>query len=440
MAKFKEYNQNQMMLLPPSLEEKIKEDHIARLISQVVDKLDIRDIEARYSEEGCSAYHPRMLLKIILYGYSIGIRGSRRLQKRTEEDIVFMWLSGMQNPDFRTISDFRKDKLGDIKKLFKQVLGMCFELGMTNCGKVSLDGTKIEASSNRNKVTYKKSLIKRKARLEEQIDKIFDEAEEIDRQEDEMYGEWDGYSTGRKISEEEIEKAVEKLNKERSKLNKDKAKKQDKLDQVTDKIAWLEARNSSGNTDKDATLMQMKEGYLGVGYNMQMVTENQVILDYGLYQRPADVKLMQEVIEGLKDFIGKSPEAVIADKGYSSQANYEYLESEKIKAVIPHCMYEQDKRAKRLGTYKPSQNKEFQIYKDRNLEYLESAEGKALMKKRQHDVEPVFGNIKYNMNFRKLILRMIPKAVIEVGLISMAHNIQKMKKALEMGQTVQQYT
>lgn len=123
MAKFKEYHQNQTMLMPPSLEEKVPEGHLARHISRVVDELDIDEIEEGYSEIGCRAYHPRMLIKLLFYGYSIGIRSSRRIQKETREDLVFMWLAGLQEPDFRTISDFRKDRMKDIKKLFIQVLG-----------------------------------------------------------------------------------------------------------------------------------------------------------------------------------------------------------------------------------------------------------------------------------------------------------------------------
>ena len=176
MAKFKEYNQHQIMLMPPSLDEKVPEGHLARHISTLVDQLDIREIEERYSELGWRAYHPRMLIKLLIYGYSIGIRGSRRIQKETREDLVFMWLAGMQEPDFRTISDFRKDRIGDIKKLFTQVLDTCRELGMVSCGKISIDGTKIGANSGKNKLTYRKKLERSKAKYEDDVDRILKEA------------------------------------------------------------------------------------------------------------------------------------------------------------------------------------------------------------------------------------------------------------------------
>ena len=155
--------------MPPSLDDKIPPDHLARYIDKVVDELDIKDIEDSYSDLGCHAYHPQMLIKVILYGYCIGIRSSRRIQKEIREDLVFMWLAGQQEPDFRTISDFRKDRIKDIKKLFNQVLEICYKLGMVQCGKISIDGTKIEANSGRNKITYRKKLEKSKARYEEKI-------------------------------------------------------------------------------------------------------------------------------------------------------------------------------------------------------------------------------------------------------------------------------
>lgn len=211
MSRYKEYHQNQIMLMPPNLDEKIPQGHLARYISKTVDELDIKDVEAGYSDIGCKAYNPRMLLKLLIYGYSIGIRSSRRIQRETREDIVFMWLAGLQEPDFRTISDFRKDRIKDIKKLFNQILETCLELGMISCGKISIDGTKIEANSSRYKVTYRKNLEKRKARYEEEVRQILEEAEKVDAEEDSLYGDKDGYTLEREYTREEIQKALERV-------------------------------------------------------------------------------------------------------------------------------------------------------------------------------------------------------------------------------------
>ena len=435
--KFKEYHQDQIMLMPPSLEDKVPQDHLARYISKVVEHLEIKDIEDKYSELGCHAYHPRMLLKVILYGYSTGLRSSRRIQKEIREDLVFMWLAGMQEPDFRTISDFRKDRIGDIKKLFKQVLEICYELGMVRCGKISIDGTKIEANSGRNKITYRKKLEKSKAGYEGKIEEILKEAEKVDAEEDRLYGDKDGYSLDHQYTSEEIGKAMKKVQQEKEKLGRHKEKAKAKLAAVNEKLTCMgDRRNSFGNTDRDATLMLMKNDSLGVGYNVQMATEAQVIVGFGIFQRPADNRLLQPMIEEVEDNFRMKPDVIMADKGYCSQSNYEYLAKRGIKAAIPPNTYDYDMAARRKGTYTLSKNLDYEKLKVRMLDFLETEEGRDLLDRRKHDVEPTFGDIKHNMGFRKLLLRLIPKVNTEVGLISIAHNIKKIKTWLGMPELV----
>jgi len=349
-VKFKEYRQHQIMLMPPSLDDKIPQDHLARYIDKVVDELDIKDIADSYSDLGCHAYHPQMLIKVILYGYCIGIRSSRRIQKEIREDLIFMWLAGMQEPDFRTISDFRKDRIKDIRKLFNQVLEICYKLGMVQCGKISIDGTKIEANSGRNKITYRKKLEKSKARFEEKIDEIMKEAADIDAEEDRLYGDKDGYSLDHGYTSEEIKEAMKKLQREKKKA-------EEKLAVVDEKLERMgEDRNSFGNTDKDATLMLMKNDSLGVGYNVQMATENQVIVGFGVYQDRADTHLLQPMIAEVEHNLGMTPAVIMADKGYCSEKNYEYLACRGMKAAIPPHTFDLDIAARHKGTYQPSSN------------------------------------------------------------------------------------
>src|SRR3989338_8742420 len=170
---FKDYQQNQGQLLPKSLSDSISPDHPARLINQIIDEMDLSFIENTYSSLGQRAYHPKMLFKVLVYAYTIGLRSSRKISDRLNEDVVFMWLSGRQTPDFRTIADFRKDKLADVKKAFVEVLGLCRQLGMVRIGKVAIDGTKFRSDSNGNKMQYRKTLNKRKESIEEQVDGIF---------------------------------------------------------------------------------------------------------------------------------------------------------------------------------------------------------------------------------------------------------------------------
>lgn len=194
-------------------------------------------------------------------------------------------------------------------------------------------------------------------------------------------------------------------------------------------------RNSFGNTDTDATLMLMKNDSLGVGYNVQMATENQVIVGFGVFQRPADNRLLQPMIEEVERNFRMKPDVIMADKGYCSQSNYEYLTKREIKAAIPPNTYDYDRAAKRKGTYKYSQNLDYEKLKIRMLDFLETEEGRDLLDRRKHDVEPAFGDIKHNMGFRKLLLRLLPKATTEIGLVSIAHNVKKIKSWLRMQAT-----
>lgn len=435
--KYKEYRQNQIMLMPPNLDEKVSQDYLARYISRVVDKLDITSIERSYSELGCHAYHPRMLLKVILYGYSVGLRSSRRLQKELREDVVFMWLSGMKEPDFRTISDFRKDRLKEKKKIFQQVLELCTELGMINCGKISIDGTKIEANSGKHKITFRKKLEKSLSGYEAKIEEILKEAEKVDEEEDRLYGDGDGYSLEQPPTEEEIQQALKKLEQKKKRLERDKEKIQGKKEVVKKKLDYMrEGRNSFGNADPDATLMLMKNESLGVGYNVQMATENQVIIGYGVFQRPNDNHLLQPMIEEVERNLGKTPGLVMANKGYCSQSNYEYVISKGIRGAIPPQTFDYDIPARHKGIYRRSKNEAYENLKVEMLDFLETEEGKRLLDQRKHDVEPTFGDIKHNMGFRKFLLRLLPKATIEIGLITIAHNLKKVKSWLDTPEMV----
>ena len=220
---FKPHVQSQSQLLPRSLEEIVAPDHLARLISYSVDQMDIASIELLYSEHGQHAYHPRMLLKVLLYGYASGIRSSRKLADKLCEDIVFMWLTANQTPDFRTIADFRKDKLTDFKALFEQLLATTMDIGLIRVGTISLDGSKILASASKNKMQYRKQLLKRKINLKEKIDQIIKEADDLDAEEDRLYGSQTINRTGIIITKEKVATAIRRIQKKKQTLKKHQA-------------------------------------------------------------------------------------------------------------------------------------------------------------------------------------------------------------------------
>lgn len=426
---FKPYVQSQGQLLPQSLEESIASDHLARLISHAVDQMDISSIEKLYSNEGQHAYHPRMLLKVLIYGYASGIRSSRKLADKLGEDIVFMWLSGRQTPDFRTIADFRKDKLSDFKALFEQVLSACMAIGLIRVGTISLDGSKILASASKNKMQYRKQLLKRKLNLKEKIEQIMQEADDLDAEEDRIYGSNTINRTGMVITKEKVAMAVKKIQKKHKSLKRQTAVMKAQLSSIREKEKTMRRdRNSYSSTDPDATLMLMKENYIAPGYNIQLATEHQVILGYGVFSDRNDQKLLKPMIEEVEARTKRKPASVLADAGYGRKMNYRYLKHQKITAYIPNQSYEQDTVLRNKGLYYiVTPDIELEKYKARMRIRLQSEQGQAMLKRRRQDVEPTFGDLKRNMEFRRFNLRGRLKCELELGLASMAHNLKKMK-------------
>jgi len=433
MPKFKDYSQEQMQLLPPAVADLIAADHIARLINKVVNDMDLSAIENLYSANGCRAYHPKMLLKVLVYGYTIGLRSSRKLADRLGEDVVFIWLSGQSRPDFRTISDFRKDKLVDVKKVFVEVLDLCRDLGMVRIGKVSIDGTKFRADASGSRMQYRKVLNKRKSRVEELVDGILDEAEATDAEEEKLYGNGMEHTIPG-LDLREVGKKLAQLKRKRESLAKKKAKLEAKKTDINAKLRKMRKdRNTMSSTDKDATLMLMKERYIAPGYNGQIATEHQVILGYGLFSNRNDSKLLKPMVNEVKENTGKDPEIIPADAGYGSKMNYRFLKNRRIAAFIPYNNFNQEMAERNKGSYEPPQkiDKELERYKFTQKVRLLSLEGKKLMQRRREDIEPTFGDIKRNMNFRSFNLRGRPKCLIEFGLVCIGHNLKKIKSHLK---------
>ncbi len=177
---FKRYDQKQQFLLPFNLEEFVPENHIVRVLNDIIDVVNIDAIESTYYEEGCPAHHPRLLLKISLYGYLISIRSSRKIEQMTQTDTAFMYLAAIQKPDFHTICRFRSTHLDQIKEIFSQVVTFCKEMGLIGSS-ISIDGTKVKANASPRQS-------KSSDALKKEIDKILKESIETDKYEDEIYG------------------------------------------------------------------------------------------------------------------------------------------------------------------------------------------------------------------------------------------------------------
>src|SRR5450432_622527 len=191
MAKtYKTYLPEQDLLLPPSLRDWLPENHLAYCVSDVVDQLDLSAIESVYEEEdrGQPPYHPRMMTKILVYGYCVGVFSSRRIQKRLVEDIAFRVLAAGNQPDFRTLSDFRKLHLTALEELFRQVLRITLETGTMKLGRVALDGSKVKANASKHRAMSYGRMRETEKRLREEVRKLLSQAEAADKEEDSRYG------------------------------------------------------------------------------------------------------------------------------------------------------------------------------------------------------------------------------------------------------------
>jgi len=369
---FKSYTQNQPMLLPPRLEELIPEGHLVRVVNEMIEGLDIGPLKRQYKGGGTSAYHPKMLLKVIIYAYTQRTFSSRRIAKELRENVNYMWMSGMTQPDHRTINRFRGEIMKEtVEEVFYGIVEQLLDMGYIDLEKYFVDGTKMEANANRYSFVWRKSTKKYRAGLQEKVRTLLEEIEEIEEAEEKEYGERDleEVGEGKEINAEELKEAAEKINEALKKDPKNKKLKKAKRALEKDFIPrqekyerygkTFEGRNSFSKTDEDATFMRMKEdhmrnGQLKPGYNIQMGTENQFVVGFSIHQRAGDTSCLREHLDKLRGWLGEYPERLIADAGYGSEENYDYLNKRNITAYVKYNTfhYEQKKRYKKKKPYR----------------------------------------------------------------------------------------
>lgn len=363
-AVFKEYHQNQIRLLPVDLNDLIPQGHMVRVVDRAIDSMDMSVLYARYPGGGSSAYHPVMMLKVLVYAYASGIYSSRKIAKATRENIYFMWLTGSQVLDFMTINRFRGERLkGIMEEIFAEVVSLLNREGYISLEQYFLDGTKIEANASKYSWVWGKNTQRYKKALQEKVAEHFRRIEELQRQEDEEYGDKDLPETGngKEIDSEAIKETAKRINERLKKepenrelkkaqkaIEKDYLPRMQKYEQQEE---VLEKRRSYSKTDTDATFMRMKEdhmrnGQLKPGYNVQTGTENQFVTGYSIHRRPGDTSCMKEHLKGLKRQLGKLPKAIIADAGYGSEENYDYLTEEKVESYVKYNTYDREKSRK----------------------------------------------------------------------------------------------
>lgn len=372
-AVFKTYQQHQGLLLPPSLEELLPQDHIVRVVNTVIEQIDIEALLNEYKGGGTSSYHPRMMLKCWVFGYVMKVHSSRRLAKALREHIPFMWLSGMQQPDFRTLNDFRTKRMKEvISDVFKQVVLFCVQEKYIDLSVLFTDGTKYQANGNRHKAVWKKNAERYKEKVLTKLDELLTQIDEENEAENKQYGNKDLEETGSHVvsnsSElnEKIKVLSQKINEEQQDKKKQKALKKaagqiaeqaNKLAKYEHQEAALSGRNSYHKTDTDATMMRSKDNQLLPCYNVQNSCQNQIIVHYSVGQNTNDATEFKAHLETLPQTL--KPNAVLADSIYGTETNYELLKAQTIENYL---MY---------PTFHAEQKKHFskQIFRRENMPY-----------------------------------------------------------------------
>ena len=354
---YKDYNQNESLLFPPTLGELVPKNHPVRIVNAVIDRLDISSVESTYKGGGTSSFHPRMLLKVIVYSYLCNVYSGRRMERLLQENVNYMWLSGMSRPDFRTINRFRSERLADgrFDGLFRQVVLLLNAEGLVSLKVQYIDGTKIESVANRYTFVWKRSVEKNKEKLEAKVDAVLKTAESVLSEENRECASEESGVTDLAERTERILRRMDEQGISDRKLRKSVEKVKDeslpKLESYKHHLETLGERNSYSKTDPDSTFMRMKEdamrnGQTKPGYNVQIATENQFITNYGIYRRPTDWGTMIPFLKSFRERYGRQSEEIVADSGYGNEQNYAYMDGEGIDAYVKYTMFHAEMKRK----------------------------------------------------------------------------------------------
>ncbi|MCK5493691.1 MAG: IS1182 family transposase [Candidatus Omnitrophica bacterium] len=471
MAKFKPDRVEQLMLFPNSIKDYVSEKHLARLIDEVVEQLDTSAIETKYSESGQNTYHPKIMIKLLFYGYAIGERSGRKISLKSETDTAFIYLAQMYKPDFRTINDFRKNNIEELSEYFIKIVRMCKELKLIKVGQINIDGTKIKANAANRRTKTKEEYQEWEKRIDKKIKNILEEADEIDTEEDKLYGNKRGDELPEEINTEEklktkIKEVMKKFKDEKEKINL---------------------------TDSEAKFMKDGNNCINTSYNCQVATtKEQIIVSSEVITDSTDYKALELMVKISDRNLEKSIKEIAADSGYSSYNNYEYLiHNDKI-GYIPDQNFRKDLKknkepyhqdnfqykkendkyicpeGKILGLYKIRRKdygyRKFQtkVYKakaclgcskkslctkqkyrtisredrkelvDQMRRRLQTKEGRKKYIQRMWTTEPIFGHIKFNLGYRQFLLRTLKKVKGEFRLMCIGYNLKKMHKIMTL--------
>lgn len=439
---FRPWDVDQIWLLPPSIQDLVPAGHMAHFVRDTVRTgLDLSAIMDSYDEErGYPPYHPAMMVALLLYAYSQGIYSSRRIAKACEERLDFAAVTGMQHPDFRTVSDFRKRHLAALSGLFAQVLKLCREVGLVKLGHVALDGTKIKANAGLNKAMSYGRMKRAEQELAAEVHRWLAQAAQTDKAEDRQFGQ---ARRGDEMPDWVADKQqrLEKIRQAKAALEAEARAKAEAAAKSDDGPSGDGGKAKPGRkpkpaptepldkaqrnfTDPDSRVMPTKSGFIQ-GYNAQAAVDgdHQIIVAHTLTNTSSDQAQLVPLLDAIKAALGENPEEASADAGYCSQANIHTLIRRRINGYIATGRQKHGTKAA------VAKRKSRSSLVERMSIKLKRGGYQSRYRLRKQIVEPVFGQIKQARGFRQFLLRGIDKVQYEWALICTAHNLTKLAHA-----------
>jgi transposase len=430
MKTFRPYDPEQMLLLPPSIQEWLPEEHLARFVSEVVDELDLSAIESTYVEErGFPPYHPRMMTKVLLYGYCTGTYSSRKLAEKLVDSVAFRFLAAGNRPDFRTISDFRKQHGQALSGLFQQVLVLCQKAGLVKLGRVAVDGTKLKANASKHKAMSYGRMVEKEAILQREVRELLERAEAVDREEDERYGK---DRSGNELPAElaHRESRLRKIREAKAALEQE-ARERAAAEGKDPQKARPRDQAQRNFTDPESKIQKTGDGFIQ-GYNGQIAVDEacQVIVAQHVTSSGPDVQQLQPAVAELQRVLGSKPKQVLADAGYWSEGNVQHLEEQGMEAFIAtgRMKHGPEPLSSPLGRPPAGLSS-----KETMQRKLRTKRGRKVYARRKAIVEAPFGQIKQARAFRQFLRRGLKAVQQEWALLCTAHNLLKLRTAWSDG-------
>ena len=363
----KSYSNNDRLFFLLNPNEDIAENDPVRVVDAVVESLDLREFKKLYRERGRCPYHPKMMLKIILYAYMNNVYSCRKIERQVQRDIHYIWLASQERPDFVTINRFRNRVKKEVNNIFTQVVLLLAERGFITLDVEYVDGTKIESKANKYTFVWRKTVEKNRAKLQEKIRVLLQQIDEVIAQDKAAEAERVEFTTDTlntfigelkdalAAKPEPADKEQKKQLREKKKQLKELEKHRDKLNEYDSRLEQMGERNSMSKTDQDATFMRMKEdamnnGQTKPGYNLQISAENQFITDFALFPNPTDTLTLTPFFNSFLNRYGHLPSVAVADSGYGSEENYRFMDEAGMEAYVKYNRFHIEQRPR----YKPN--------------------------------------------------------------------------------------